>query len=158
MRALRIVLSILILAIASLASAMPASAQACRDSGVEARVFPSIVIFPRPDVNHFLAGQITLAVPVTVNVDSPIWHVAQWHVCVSTPVSTLGNGKSIGDLQFYNDSTGNWESLTNGYKVIARASSVLQRTFFIQIRVLLNWETDGPGLYGPTPLSFRVSR
>lgn len=81
--------------------ARAAAQAACSGRDAEARVFPSVLIFPRPEAHHFLAGQITLSVPVTITVDAPIWQIARWKVCVRTPVGSLGNGKPIGDLQFY---------------------------------------------------------
>lgn len=136
-----------------------AAAQAgCSSGDAETRVFPSVLIFPRPEAQHFLAGQITLSVPVSVTVDAPLWQVARWNVCVRTPVGSLGNGKAIGDLQFYNEHAGRWEPLRNEFSVVATGSSVLQRVFFIQVRVLLDWRKDVPGIYGPTPLIFQVGR
>lgn len=159
MRALRILLSVLVLTTATLLAASPASAQAgCSDVGARTHVVSGHVLFPRPQVSHFLAGQMTHPNSVLVLVDAPIWDIGRWQVCVRTPASSLGNGKPIGDLQFYNNETGRWEPLRNDFTVVSTSSSVLQRAFTIPVRIVLNWETDRPGLYGPTPLVFHVSK
>lgn len=160
MRTLRFLLIALAVVSMSLSTgvARAAAQAACSGGDADAHVFPSVLIFPRPEAQHFLAGQITLSVPVSVSVEAPIWQIARWKVCVRTPVGSLGNGKPIGDLQFYNEQAGRWEPLRNEFSVVATGSSVLQRIFFIQVRVLLDWATDAPGLYGPTPLVFHVGR
>ena len=160
MRALRFLLIGLVVASMVLVGGVsPAAAQAgCSDRDATARVFPSVLVFPFPDAQHFLAGQSTLAVPVSVTVDAPRWQVARWNICVRSPVGSLGNGKPLADLQFYNESAGRWEPLRNDFTVVASGSNVLQRIFLIQVRVRLDWRTDGPGLHGPVPLIFQVGR
>lgn len=161
MRALRNLLATLVLAVAPLLAVAPASAQAgaCSDTGARAHTLTGHLLFPRPDVNNFMAGQITHPNSVIVLAEAPVWDVlGRYQVCVRTPVSTLGNGKPIGDLQFYDNETGTWQSLRNEFTVVSTPSSFLQRAFTIPVRMVLNWETDRPGLYGPTPLIFHVSR
>lgn len=159
MRALRNLLATLVLTVAPLLAAASASAQAgCTDVGARTHTISSHLLFPRPDVTHFMAGQITHPSSVVVLVEAPIWDIGRWQVCVRTPVSSLGNGKPIGDLQFYDNETGRWQSLRNEFTVVATSANILQRAFTIPVRMVLNWETDRPGFYGPTPLVFHVSK
>ena len=115
MRALRSLLSVLILATAALLAASPASAQACSDNGARVHTLTGHLLFPRPDVSNFMAGQITHPTSVVVLADVPLWDVlGRYQVCVRPTVSSLGHGKPIGDLQFYDNETGRWQSLQIG--------------------------------------------
>lgn len=158
MRAPRLLFSALLLTAAPLLAALPADAQAgCEDIGASTHIVRGHIVFPRPELSHFLAGQITHPQPIRIVVDARRKHEGRLQVCVRTPDASLGHGKPVGDLQFYNGETGQWQPLRNELTLVSTASSEVQRVFTIPVRMVLNWETDRPGVYGPTPLLFQVS-
>lgn len=160
---IRILLTSLLLATASFAFAPHAAAQGrCGflDRGsYDTRVTPSAAVFPQPQASHFLAGQITLPTPVSLTIDpKPLLGNGIWYVCVRTPATSLGRGKPLEDLQFYNELTSAWQPITNDYTLIGISLGGVARTFTVPLRMSLDWSRDVPGTYGPTPIEFRVSQ
>lgn len=163
MRPIRLLLTSLLLATASLAVAPHAAAQGwcgfLNRGSFDARATPSAAVFPQPQASHFLAGQITLPNPVSVTVDpKPLLGNGIWYLCVRTPAAHLGHGKPLQDLEFYNNLTNAWQAIGNEYTLIGVGIGGLPQTFTLPLRMALDWSRDVPGTYGPTPLEFRVSQ
>ena len=113
-----------------------------------------------PTRADYEAGYVTDATPITwtATVNSPRSNCTYTAtVQVRATGSTIGNGKSIADVQWSNG--GNYTALTTSYATIGTAaltSGTRSRSGTLTLRTLLDWTEASTGFAG-TGLQFQVS-
>ncbi len=124
--------------------ASPLHAQTCDSPGrILLRIRPPVVDFPVPGLVDFDAGYV----------ESPMFRVQvqskeqgrPWTLCIRSEDSTMGGGKSIGDLQWQLLGTSIWTPLSVSDQFVAQDDR--PRNLKLRFRVLLDFANDAPGLY-----------
>jgi hypothetical protein len=116
-------------------------------------VTPSIIVFPVPGVPQFDAGWVdhgTVAVEVRARPPA-----TQWVLHIRAVNHELGPGKPVSDMVWRRAGTDLWRPLTSNHTVVLEGAG--DQSVALELRVLLDWATDGPGTYS-TGLDFILAR
>ena len=112
------------------------------------------VVFPAPTANDYAAGFVNSTAGVTFSVDATTGNEPHTTIILIQSLSTsLGGGKSIGDLQWRRSDLATWTGISLANVEVERrpqVRSVLNDPWgnTIFFRMLLNWTTDPPATYG----------
>jgi hypothetical protein len=116
-------------------------------------VTPSNIVFPMPGVPQFDAGWVdhgTVAVEVQSRPPARPWVL---HIRAVDP--ELGPGKPVSDMLWRRAGTATWTPLTGTETFVVEGTG--DQSVTLELRVLLDWATDGAGTYS-TGLDFILAR
>lgn len=110
------------------------------------------VSFPAPTAADYIAGFVNSSGGVTFTIDAQTGASRTTTVLVRSNSSTLGGGKSIGDLQWRRSDLATWNDITLTdaqveQRVVVRGALNDPWSNTIFFRMKLNWTSDPPGTY-----------
>jgi len=113
------------------------------------------ITFPAPTAADYIAGFVNSATGATFNVNAQTGTSRTTIITIRSSSASLGNGKSIGDLQWRRSDLATWNDITLAdaqveQRIVVRnvLNDPWSNTIFFRMK--LSWLTDPPGTYSAT--------